>query len=47
MGTVKKGKNRHGGNPPMCRRGFTRCWVVVGFGRRKETAALKIKAAAS
>jgi len=25
MGTVKKGKNRHGGNPPMCRRGFTRC----------------------
>jgi len=25
MGIVKKGKNRHGGNPPICRRGFTRC----------------------
>jgi len=25
MGTVKKDKNRHGGNPPICRRGFTRC----------------------
>jgi len=25
MGTVKKGKDRHGGNPPICRRGFTRC----------------------
>ena len=24
-GTVKKDKNRHGGNPPICRRGFTRC----------------------
>ncbi len=23
--TVKKDKNRHGGNPPICRRGFTRC----------------------
>ena len=22
---MKKGKNRHGGNPPICRRGFTRC----------------------
>ena len=22
--TVKKDKNRHGGNPPICRRGFTR-----------------------
>jgi len=25
MGAMKKGKNRHGGNPPICRRGFTRC----------------------
>ena len=30
--TVKKDKNRHGGNPPICRRGFTRCQVVVGLG---------------
>ena len=25
MDAVKIGKNRHGGNPPICRRGFTRC----------------------
>ena len=36
MGTVKKGKNRHGGNPPMCRHGFTRCQVVVGLGQTKR-----------
>ena len=24
-GHCEKGKDRHGGNPPICRRGFTRC----------------------
>ena len=35
--TVKKDENRHGGNPPICRRvDYMVCWVVVGFlGKRR------------